>query len=265
MSVNTQDNSSVFHLAFSVVRSSGQVVSVSNVALAVTQCSHCSSTAIAIQVDLVWPVPTVLTAQNVALAATTGCATCDALAAAFQFVVASPQQMTLSGEGRQEMAQTERQLAALQRSGLPASSLTASVDALAAQLGHVLATQLVPAHDQGEVDARDPGTSNDGGGHSVGNGSGDGNGGNGLGNLGTDGNVGDLAKRGHIGTGVGMGPHPHSRPGDVMMPAPVAHASPAVLLAAGSVNPASVASSAPLMAPGVSVVPSTGLVAGTQV
>jgi hypothetical protein len=152
--VNTRDNSSVFHLAFSVVRSSGPVVSVSNVALAVTHCSHCSSIAVAIQVDLVWPVPTVLAAQNVAVAVTSGCDTCDALAAAFQFVVASPQRMTLTREGRREMAQIERQLVALQKAGLPAATVAASVDALAAQVGHVLATELVPVHDHDDADGR---------------------------------------------------------------------------------------------------------------
>ena len=155
VSVNTTDNTSVFHLAFTIVHTSGAQTDVSNVALAVTNCNNCSSTAIAIQVDLVWPVPTVLTAQNVAVAVNSGCATCDALAAAFQYVIASNQRMTLTRLGRHEVAQIEHQLAGLQSSGLAPSDLTAAVDGLAAQLGNVLATELVPVR-RGD-DGRDGG------------------------------------------------------------------------------------------------------------
>jgi len=162
VSVNTTDNTSVFHLAFTIVRSSGASVTVSNVALAVTSCANCSSTAIAIQVDLVWPVPLTLTATNVAVAINSGCATCDALSFAFQYVIASNQRMTLTRRGRHEVAQIEQALAALQSSGLSGSDLTASVTGLATQLGGVLNTELVAVHrgDDGgdrEADARQTG------------------------------------------------------------------------------------------------------------
>src|SRR5581483_6147829 len=146
VSVNTTDNTSVFHLSFTIVRSSGPAVSVSNVALAFTSCTNCRSVAIAIQVDLVWPVPTQLTAANMAVAVTSGCTTCDAVAAAFQYVIASGQPMRLSKTGRREVAQIERQLRALRWSGLSGADLMASVNSLAAQLGNVLSTQLVPVH-----------------------------------------------------------------------------------------------------------------------
>ena len=146
VSVNTTDNTSVFHLGFTIVRSSGPAVTVSNVALAVTSCANCSSTAIAIQVDLVWPVPLTLTATNVAVAVNSGCATCDALSFAFQYVIASNQRMTLTRRGRHEVAQIEQALAALQSSGLSGSALTSSVTGLATQLGAVLNTELVAVH-----------------------------------------------------------------------------------------------------------------------
>jgi len=146
VSVNTADHSSVFHLAFTIVRSSGPSVSVSNVALAVTACTNCRAIAVAIQVDLVWPVPAVLNAENLSVAVASGCTTCDALAAAFQYVVASPQPMQLTRQGRHDVAAIEHQLRALESSGLAPADLVARVDALAAQLGNVLATELVPAH-----------------------------------------------------------------------------------------------------------------------
>jgi hypothetical protein len=153
VSVNTTNNSSSFHLAFTVVHSSGASVTVSNLAVALTDCVNCSSTAIAIQVDLVWPVPTTLSATNVSVAVNNDCATCDALAAAFQYVIASDQRMTLTRQGRRDVARIEHQLAALQSANLSPSDLTASVTGLAAQLGVVLNTELVPVrhdHDGGD-------------------------------------------------------------------------------------------------------------------
>lgn len=146
VSVDTVDNTSVFHLAFTIERSSGASVSVSNVALAVTACTNCRAVAIAIQVDLVWPVPAMLSAQNLSVAVTSGCATCDALAAAFQYVIASPGPMRLTRLGHREVERIERQLRLLQSSGLAPADLLARVDTLAAQLGNVLATELVPVH-----------------------------------------------------------------------------------------------------------------------
>jgi hypothetical protein len=146
VSVNTTNNTSVFHLAFTIVRSTGASVSVSNVALAVSTCLNCRSTAIAIQVDLVWPVPVVLSATNLAVAVNSGCVTCDTLAAAFQYVIASDQMMTLTGRGRDEVAHIERELAALQSSSRPTSAVAERVDGLAAELGSVLNTDLVAVH-----------------------------------------------------------------------------------------------------------------------
>jgi hypothetical protein len=170
VSVNSTDDSSVFHLAFRIVRSSGASVDVSNVALAVTDCTDCRSTAIAIEVDLVWPVPTVLAATNVAVAVNSGCATCDALAAAFQYVVASDQRMRLTDTGRREVREIEHELAALQSTDLSQSDLTSQVDALATELGQVLATELVPVHHHrhdGGDRRRLPGRDDDGRGRDV--------------------------------------------------------------------------------------------------
>jgi hypothetical protein len=146
VSVNTTDNSSVFHLAFTIVRAS----SVSNIALAVTNCTNCRSTAIAIQVDLISPIPTVLSATNAAIAVNSGCVTCDSFAAAFQYVVASDQPMELSDAGRRAVRSIEQQLAALQSTNLSPTDLTARVQGLAGQLGQVLATDLVPVHHAGD-------------------------------------------------------------------------------------------------------------------
>ena len=147
VSVNTTDGTSVFHLAFTIVRSA----SVSNLALAVTTCADCRSTAIAVQIDLVSPIPAVLTASNAAVAVTSGCTSCNAIAAAFQYVVASDQRLTLSHAGREAVRSIEHQLAALQATTLSPVDVTAQVESLAGQLGQVLATDLVPVHDHDDA------------------------------------------------------------------------------------------------------------------
>jgi hypothetical protein len=119
---------------------------VSNIALAVTDCVDCRATAIAVQVDLVSPAPAVLRATNVAVAINSGCASCDAIAAAFQYVVASEQRMTLSHAGRAAVRSIEQQLAALQATTQSPVDVTAQVQALAGELGQVLAVDLVPDH-----------------------------------------------------------------------------------------------------------------------
>jgi hypothetical protein len=97
-------------------------------------------------VDLISPAPAVLSATNVAVAVTSGCTSCDAIAAAFQYVVASDQRLTLSHAGREAVRSIEHQLAALQATTLSPVDVTAQVQGLAGQLGQVLATDLVPLH-----------------------------------------------------------------------------------------------------------------------
>jgi hypothetical protein len=156
VSVNTVDNSSVFHLAFTIVRSSGPDVSVSNVALAVADCAHCRSVAIAVQLAFVWPVPSTLAATNVSVAVTTGCATCDAFAAALQYVIASKDPVALSQRGRSEIERAERQLRALESTGLSPAQLKASITGIADQLGNALGTGVVAAPNGGKGAVQDP-------------------------------------------------------------------------------------------------------------
>ena len=76
VSVNEQNGTSTFHLSFRIARRSGAQVDVSNVAMAVSECTGCQSVAIAVQIDLVSPVPAVLNASNTAVAANIDCDIC---------------------------------------------------------------------------------------------------------------------------------------------------------------------------------------------
>ena len=153
VSLNDQNGTSMFHLSFNIAHLSGANVDVSNVALAVSDCTACQSVAIAVQIDLISPVPAVLTASNTAVAANVDCELCNTLAAAFQYVVATPEPLFLTQTGRHEIHWIERALNRLGRSNEDPADMEAQIQVLANDLSQVLSTQLLPA----ELDYRHPG------------------------------------------------------------------------------------------------------------
>ena len=144
VSVNQTDGGSVFHLSFQIARVTGEDVAVSNVAVALSECTSCQTVAIALQIDLISPVPAELAATNTAVAANQDCVLCSTLAFAFQYVVATPDPVTLTEKGKREMRRIERRLAGLSRLEGDPQELTADVQALTADLSQVLESQLVP-------------------------------------------------------------------------------------------------------------------------
>ncbi len=145
ISVNQANGRSVYHLAFEVARSTGVDVALTNVAVALSQCLDCRTIAVAIQVDLVSPVPTILAATNLAVAANTQCTLCDSLAFAFQYVVATTTPVTFTTQGTQRGAEDRAARCPVlnQRlAGKPAAAI-AKVVALNDELSSVLQTQLV--------------------------------------------------------------------------------------------------------------------------
>jgi len=149
VSVNDQGGSSVFHLSFQIARLSGPNVDVSNVAVALNDCSDCQSVAIAVQIDLISPVPAVLTASNTAVAANVDCELCNTLAEAFQYVVATPEPLRLTPTGRREIHWIERALDRLGRSNEDPADMASQIQVLADDLSQVLSTQLLPASEPG--------------------------------------------------------------------------------------------------------------------
>jgi hypothetical protein len=145
VSMNDHDGSSVFHLSFRIARLSGADDDVSDVAVAMSDCTDCQSVAIAVQIDLISPVPAVLTASTTAVAANVDCVLCNTLAAAFQYVVATPEPLVLTPAGRQEIHWIERALDRLGRSDENPADMEAQIQDLADDLSQVLSTQLVPA------------------------------------------------------------------------------------------------------------------------
>jgi putative peptide zinc metalloprotease protein len=149
---NTKDGSSLFRFAFDVTKVIGSTVDTTNQALAYASCTDCQTTAIAIQIVLVEGSPTTYTPTNVAVAINESCNLCDTMASAYQFVVQSSGPTGFTPEGRRQLAEIRRSIAALGKGDLTNAEIRAKLDPLIAQLQTVLATELVA---RGPTDRRD--------------------------------------------------------------------------------------------------------------
>ena len=145
VAVNTKDGSSLFKLAFSVKKVSGDV-DASNTAVAYASCSECRTVAAAIQVVLVEGSPDVETPTNVALAINYQCSECETLAAAYQFVFGDGVDVKLTPTGKQELHDVKKQLQDLQKNSdaLTLQEIADRIAALASQVGDIVANNLVP-------------------------------------------------------------------------------------------------------------------------
>jgi putative peptide zinc metalloprotease protein len=150
VAVNTKDDSSLFKLAFSLKQVSGDVVDQTNAAVAYANCKNCQTVAIAIQVLIVMAEsPSVVVPENLAIAINDGCVSCVTMALAYQFVIGRGLPLTLTPEGRREVARIRRALRALRKAGLTPLDLAGRVEQLVGELRKVLATQLVPRGENG--------------------------------------------------------------------------------------------------------------------
>src|SRR5581483_2930438 len=100
VAINTRNGSSVFDIAFSVVRATGDTVANQNIALAYASCTSCKTVAIAFQVVLITGDPSTVTPVNEAVAVNYQCTLCSTMAEAVQFVVSTPGPVTFTAEGR---------------------------------------------------------------------------------------------------------------------------------------------------------------------
>src|SRR5688572_1747676 len=82
VAVNTKDGSTVFRVAFMIIRNSGDVVDNINAAVAWSSCEDCKTIAASFQVVLVTGDSSVATPQNLAIAINFECTDCQTLASA---------------------------------------------------------------------------------------------------------------------------------------------------------------------------------------
>ncbi|WP_330343196.1 hypothetical protein [Streptomyces sp. NBC_00557] len=79
-----------------------------------------------------------INATNLSRSVNEHCPACQTLAAAYQFVVATPRQFSLSRQAREQLNGISRQVAALKTSRLPIEQITQRADELARQVKAVL-------------------------------------------------------------------------------------------------------------------------------
>jgi putative peptide zinc metalloprotease protein len=145
VAVNTRDGSTVFRVAFMIIRNSGDVVDNTNIAFAWSSCEGCKTVAVSFQVVLVTGDPTVASPENYAIAINFECTDCQTLASAYQFVLSTGGNVIFTPEGSQELAAIRQDLHALMRNAeqMTVFEIQAQIDALAQRLALVLANELV--------------------------------------------------------------------------------------------------------------------------
>jgi len=141
VAVNKKDGKSVFKLAFSVKKATGDV-DASNTAVAYSSCTDCKTVAAAIQVVLVSGDTTSSTPENVAIAINYQCSECETLAAAYQFVYGDGQELQFTQEGKQRLHDLKKRFMDLKkRDDLTLDQLAAEIGAIAAEVAVVVDTE----------------------------------------------------------------------------------------------------------------------------
>jgi hypothetical protein len=143
--VNTHDGLDLFRAAFKIVRTTQDVVDQSNAAAAVNSCSDCSSTAIALQIVLIFSDPSEVTSTNLALAYNELCSSCIAVAEAYQWILTTGGVVRFTPEGNRRLAEIYRRLQELRTADLTPEQLQAELDEIQAEIDDILATELEPA------------------------------------------------------------------------------------------------------------------------
>jgi hypothetical protein len=143
--VNTHDGLDLFRVAFKIVRTTQDVVDQSNAAVAANSCTDCSSTAIALQVVLIFSDPSEVTSTNLALAYNELCSSCVAVAEAYQWVLTTGGVVRFTADGNRRLAEIYRRLRELRNADLTLAELQAELDEIQAEIADILATELMPA------------------------------------------------------------------------------------------------------------------------
>lgn len=159
VALNTTDNSSIFRLAFEVIRVSDGVVDQTNAAVAYAECEACKAVAASFQIVLVSGDVDTVAPQNASVALNVSCTACETMAAAYQFVVGTPGPMRFTGEGRRRLAHLQAGLLDAGRrfeaGELTVAELQAALAAAAEEIRAVLDTELVPIRDDDDDDSDD--------------------------------------------------------------------------------------------------------------
>jgi hypothetical protein len=144
VAINQTDNSSLFDFAFAIRHVMGDVVDQENAAVAISSCTSCQTTAIAIEIVLVEGDPSTVTPTNEAGAANVDCTLCDTFASAYQFVVGTGGPVRITPDGLHELHDIRKEIESWGKQGLSNDQIRALLPDVIARIKQVLATQLVP-------------------------------------------------------------------------------------------------------------------------
>ena len=137
VATNTKDGKSVFKLAFSVKKVTGDV-DAANTAVAYASCTDCRTVAVAIQIVLVSEVDSA-TPENVAVAINYDCTECETLARAFQFVYGNGEELEFTKEGKARLHDLKKRVQDLkQRDDLTLAQLAQELAVIAAEVAEVV-------------------------------------------------------------------------------------------------------------------------------
>ncbi|SCL17951.1 putative peptide zinc metalloprotease protein [Micromonospora pallida] len=100
LSVNTQDGSTVYDVAFALVWATGDTVDNHNEAYALANCQNCQTVAVAFQVVLIVGPADVVVPQNISAAVNYSCRDCVTYALASQLVVTLPEGLSDEAKAR---------------------------------------------------------------------------------------------------------------------------------------------------------------------
>jgi putative peptide zinc metalloprotease protein len=164
VAVNTKDGSSVFKLAFKIVRVNRDVVDNVNAAFAIASCAECTTVAVAFQAVLIFSDPSEVTTTNLAWAANYLCTECLTFAYAYQNVFTTGGPVHFTAEANRQLAEIRHALQEIRKDIenidswptppecegvgedlLNACKLEARLAPLKEQFAQVLMTGLVPA------------------------------------------------------------------------------------------------------------------------
>jgi putative peptide zinc metalloprotease protein len=137
VATNTTDGKSVFKLAFSVKKVTGDV-DAQNTAVAYASCTDCRTVAVAIQVVLVSEVDAA-TPENVAVAINYDCTECETLARAFQFVYGDGEELEFTRAGKERLHDLKKRVQDLKhRDDLTLAQLAEELAVIAAEVADVV-------------------------------------------------------------------------------------------------------------------------------
>jgi hypothetical protein len=110
-----------------------------------SDCTGCSTSAVAFQVVFVTGDPDTVIPGNAAVATTAGCTECTSFAYAYQYILSTSAPVTFGGEARTALNTLRTEIADAADDDLPVDTKDAELDALAAQFKALVDAQVTSA------------------------------------------------------------------------------------------------------------------------